>query len=194
MVASFAEFDIDKRPSKHAPVQTTQPHKSQPRTQGLRSAAIVPSSRAALPSRPAKASKKMHTLDVLPTPAPKPEPASSSHAPTNSEQQTKLLVSNVRVIHLPAFASLNQEWRLKFLPTLYLFLYKSEDVFDEFALSSQSLLNTVQETINVVYPNVSYRARIQDEPFYLLVSRRCIHLRRSRLAITDERLSGLQPD
>jgi hypothetical protein len=163
MVASFAELNVQEKALNNAAVKT-----KQQRGKASRSA-ISP------PSRLPKASKKTQESDATPPPAPEPEPVSGSNTPTtNTNHATKLLASTVRVTNLPEFANINSEWRSRFLPTLWLTFYNSSDLFDRFALSSQSLLVTVQQTVDTVYPNVTYRVRIKDEPFYLLVRLFCV--------------------
>ncbi|KAH6916727.1 hypothetical protein BKA70DRAFT_1417517 [Coprinopsis sp. MPI-PUGE-AT-0042] len=80
----------------------------------------------------------------------------------------KLLASDVQMHNLPLFSNKNQEWKNRFLPTLFSAYYRSVEPFKGSALSSQALADLVQQVINVVYPKVNYRAKTANEPFYLL--------------------------
>lgn len=171
LVTTLVQSDIGPRPSERPPSKALAQRSGGAPSRRKAQHSVDDGIQESVPLPGLGASKKkkgLHTAPVSPLTTP---PVSSSNATQNTEDTTKLLASNVRVSHLPAFATLNQDWKLKFLPTLYFIFYNSLDTFNDFALSSQSLLDATQSVVDVVYPNVTYRVRMMDEPFYLLVCR-----------------------
>ncbi|KAH6868893.1 hypothetical protein BKA70DRAFT_1358907 [Coprinopsis sp. MPI-PUGE-AT-0042] len=187
MVTALAEPDIQTHTTVRPQMKVKRLAEERARVKAERSTEPR-SSKEPVPLRAPKASKRAQELDTVPTSSSDTALASGSVASPNDEHAVKLLASTARVSHLPPFANLNQEWRLKFLPTLYLIFYTSWDTFKGFALSSQSLLKTVQDVVKTVYPHVTYPVKMKDDAFYLLAYNR---INDRRAAISNSALERL---
>ncbi|KAH6911315.1 hypothetical protein BKA70DRAFT_57124 [Coprinopsis sp. MPI-PUGE-AT-0042] len=189
MVTALAELDVGPRTTVQPP-KTKVKHLVDERSQAnTERSAETQAPKESVALRRPKASKRVQELVLAPASSSDTPLASGSKVPPNVDHAAELLASTVRVSNLPEFAHLNQDWKLKFLPTLYLIFYTSFDTFKGFALSSRPLLNIVQAAVNTVYPKATYRVRIKGEPFYLLAYNR-INDRRARISnLALERLS-----
>ncbi|KAG2005608.1 hypothetical protein CC2G_002000 [Coprinopsis cinerea AmutBmut pab1-1] len=103
-----------------------------------------------------------------------PKPPSYPGPPVKETKGSQYLkATNVRETDLPMFVRANQKWKHRFLPTLFHRLYISKEPFAGFILASESFVQTVQNVVDVVYPEVEYTVTFHGEPIHLLAYNRC---------------------
>lgn len=73
----------------------------------------------------------------------------------------RITANNVRVNDLPGFIT-QSIWRNKFLPTLYDKFFTSDEPFAQFYKASDTFITLLQEIVDEVFPNTSYKANTSD--------------------------------
>ncbi|PPQ76695.1 hypothetical protein CVT24_010902, partial [Panaeolus cyanescens] len=89
--------------------------------------------------------------------------------------------NNVRVEDLPDFAQ-DRRWKKVFLPSLYDRFFTSSDPFENFLKGSSSFISIIQETLDEVYPTISYKVSSSD-PIHAMAYNR-INEKRSAIGST----------
>ncbi|KAJ2929616.1 hypothetical protein H1R20_g7477, partial [Candolleomyces eurysporus] len=101
----------------------------------------------------------------------------------NSERNSagRLTANGVRTADLPNFLEARNKWKAVFLPSLYHTLFLSLETFDAFRSSSPEFHETVQELIDLIYPESRYVLAEAGDPVVLTAYNR-ISIIRSQIA------------
>lgn len=91
--------------------------------------------------------------------------------PEDQTKHKKLTSSTVRITDLPEFTTLDDRWKRLFLPTLAYLLHTSKDPFGGFSMSSDQCTRYVQQAVELVYPDVTYKVSKTNDAVYLMVRR-----------------------
>ncbi|RXW16237.1 hypothetical protein EST38_g9617 [Candolleomyces aberdarensis] len=93
----------------------------------------------------------------------------------------RLTANDVRTTDLPPFLEARNKWKAVFLPSLYHTFFLSMEIFDAFRSSSPEFLETVQELIDLIYPESRYVLAEAGDPIVLTAYNR-ISIIRSQVA------------
>ncbi|RXW24347.1 hypothetical protein EST38_g1547 [Candolleomyces aberdarensis] len=105
------------------------------------------------------------------------------------KQAPSLSANLVRSNDLPPFVDVDNRWKEVYLPTLYHTLYLSSETFLSFKSSSSEFHETVQDLIDLVYPEEEYKVSSAKDPIVLMSYNR---INGARSSIAAEAMAVLQ--
>ncbi|RXW16756.1 hypothetical protein EST38_g9098 [Candolleomyces aberdarensis] len=104
------------------------------------------------------------------------------------KKSSQLNANGVRANDLPSFVEVDNKWKEVFLPTLYHTFFLSDETFNAFKSASSEFHDTIQELVNLVYPDDKYTVGMGD-PIILMAYNRINGMRSN---IASDAMSTIQ--